>query len=131
MANPFELRKSYSFSTLSPEILGENYSNLKVETTTTAETAQLYNSDIYNQYETLKNVIPNLPEISQCTFIIFKNSTGSKFVIALEYIDLTSIKLVQNTNLRIIIPDTSTESASTINLRLRELGYKNFTIEEF
>lgn len=131
MATPFEIKKSYSFSTLSPEILGENYTNLLVTGIFTVEDALRYYSDIYNRHTTLKNIIPGLPDITDCSFIVFKDSTGNKSVLALEYIDIVSIKVVTTTNLRITLTNTSNESASILSLRLKELGYTNFNIEEF
>jgi len=125
----FELRKVYTFTTLAPAILGNTYDNMKVKSILSADEAVIYR-DIHTLHTNLKTIIPTLPTVDDCTFILFEKQDESKttILLALEYIDTFSIQNTVTVNINITILDTSTEMVSVISTRLRELGVNNFTI---
>lgn len=124
-----QFKKNYNFTTLAPAILGAVYNNMKYIGSCTSEEAQIIKNDILNIHEQLRNVISGLPKVTDCEFYKFKDSLGNLVVISREYIDINSIVEVSKINIRVDIYDTTTDSISIINNRLKELGYNNFKIE--
>lgn len=123
-----ELNKVYNFNTLAPAILGTSFTNMKVKGIMTATEAMKYR-DIYTLHNNLLSTITGLPtNINDLTFILFKNLDGIDTMLALEYIDGFTIKLVSTTNIRIEILNTSTNDVGILRTRLLELGYKNINI---
>jgi len=126
----FELKKTYKFDTLAPSILGASYSNVKVIGIITAAEAKKYR-DIHTLHNTVSPVISGLPAVvNDLTYILFKKIEGDEeFVLAKEYIDIFTIQLVTTTNLRITMENITTDTASVISARLKELGFYNFELQ--
>lgn len=127
----FQLKKTYNFNTLSAAILGAEYTNMKVKAMMTSDNAVKFR-DIATLHASVKATIPNLPEsISDLTYILFEDTKQEVLVLPLEYIDTNSIQEVSSVNIRINISDCTTDDISTLRLRLKELGYINFTISTY
>lgn len=127
----FQLKKTYNFNTLSAAILGAEYTNMKVKAVMTSDNAVKFR-DIATLHTSVKASIPNLPEsITDLTYILFEDAKQETLVLPLEYIDTSSIQEVSSINIRINISDCTTEDISTLRLRLKELGYINFTISTY
>ena len=127
----FNIGKTYNFTTLAPDVLGGEYRAMKVISMMTATEAVKYR-DIYTLHSSLIDHIPNLPtDANDCVFVLFENQDKIKIVLALEYIDINSIELVETTNIEIKLFNTNTDDLAIIRSRLLELGYTNFTIKTF
>lgn len=127
----FQLKKTYNFNTLSAAILGAEYTNMKVKAIMTSDNAVKFR-DIATLHASVKATIPNLPEsISDLTYVLFEDTKQEVLVLPLEYIDTNSIQEVSSVNIRINISDCTTDDISTLRLRLKELGYINFTISTY
>lgn len=128
MSVNMEFKKRYNFVTLAPAMLGNSFKAMRVLSIMDARDAQAFNSDVFTTHQNLKNVISNLPVITDCTFYKFEDALGNIKVFALEYIDLNSIVLVNSVNVRVDILDTDTTMVSMIRDRLKELGINNFNV---
>ena len=128
MSVNMEFKKRYNFVTLAPAMLGNSFKAMRDLSIMDARDAQACNSDVFTTHQNLKNVISNLPVITDCTFYKFEDALGNIKVFALEYIDLNSIVLVNSVNVRVDILDTDTTMVSMIRDRLKELGVINFNV---
>lgn len=127
----FELKKSYNFSTLAPTQLGGDYSNMKVKAILTSDNAVTYR-DVSTLHQTIKSVISNLPDsISDLTYILFEDLDKNTLVLPIEYIQQDSILEVETVNVRIDIPDISSDDITTLKVRLQEIGFNNFKISTY
>lgn len=130
MAN-FELRKTYNFNTAAPTILGEKYSLMKVKSIMDYSEAVSYH-DIVTEFETLKPIIPTLPDsVIDLTFILFEDINKETKLLALEYINDATIQEVKAIDIRVEILGVSTQDINIIKNRLVELGYNNIKIGSF
>jgi len=127
----FELNKVYNFNTLAPNILGASFTNMKVKGIMTATEAMKYR-DIYTLHNNLLTTISGLPtNINDLTFVLFSNLDGTDLVLANEYIDTFTVVVVNTTNIRIDVLNTTTNDISILRTRLLELGYSNINISTF
>ena len=127
----FNLHKVYNFNTLAPAVLGTSFTNMKVKGIMSATEAMKYR-DIYTLHNNLVNVITGLPQnVNDLTFILLTNIDGVDTVLALEYVDSTTIVLVTSTNIRIDINNTTTADLGILRTRLLELGYTNINITTY
>ena len=124
----FELKKTYNFNTLAPAVLGEKYTLMKVKSIMDYSEAVLQ-KDITTEYETLKPIILTLPDnVMDLTFILFEDMNKELKLVALEYINLTTIVEVKAVDIRIDVLGVSTSDINIIKTRLIELGYTNITV---
>lgn len=127
----FNINQTYKFETLAPSILGISVSQAKVISTSNYAGAIAKDSNIANLHQTLTTVIDSLPKPEDCVFTEFELQDGTKVVLAHEYINISTVEL-SNTSQDIIVikvQNTSDLDASIISARLKELGYKNFSLE--
>ena len=123
----FDLRKKYNFSTRVPALLGGSYYSAQVEAILSADEA-IRTVDIMTLHEQVKANIAINTIAKDCTWIKFKLVDGSYKILALEYIDLNSVKEVSTIHVNISLHGISTEDIAIIESRLRELGYKDYTV---
>jgi len=127
----FQLKKTYSFRTLAPNILGDSYSGMKVLAIMTGEQATMH-EDVATTHGVIKAYISGLPSsVNSCTFILFEKHDGTKKVFAVEYIDPYSISEVTITNARIDVMNVTSTEIAIIRSRLMELGHTNLTITPY
>ena len=129
----FNVREVYNFTTLAPETLGANYTDMKVVLSgMLAEQAVALGTDVYGLHNTLKNEIPGLPDSpDDCTFVMFTSPNGLKIILAYEYIDLHSVNSISKTNIRLDIPNVSADMVSIITSTLKEIGLDDFKISTY
>lgn len=129
MAFNFELFKSYNFSTLAPNILGNEFKNAKVIGIIDYATASGYiNPDSYSA-----NIYPYLPtgtlrDAKMYTYILFVSEIGIKTVLAWQWIDPTSIEEVISRSLSITVNDVSVGDSERVRDALLSLGLNKFNI---
>jgi len=127
----FNIGNKYNFNTLIPALLNSSYKNMKVVGIMTASeairAATYY--DIESLHTSAKQVIPSLPDYtSSLTYILFENTDGDKIPIANEYIDQTSIVLVETVDISITVYNRTTADIAVLRQLLRENGFTNITI---
>lgn len=127
----FELKKTYTFNTLAPAVLGEKYQVMRVRSIMDYDNA-LLKKDVTTEFQTLKPLIPSLPDnVRDLTFILFEDINGSDILFALEYINATTIKEVSAIDIRVEIRGVSSEDLSIIKTKLTEMGYSNLSVNSF
>jgi len=127
----FISKNIYKFETLAPTILGANYNNLEVVATATSEIASKY-IDVYQINNQLVPIINNLPsDPTLLNYVIFKNTDSEYIVLAEEWIDTSTVVLVQTTNIAIKIFDSDISDINIAKNALSEVGFKNIEITTF
>jgi hypothetical protein len=124
------VNQTYSFSTLSPAVLGSSFTNMRVKALMTVSEAIKYR-DVSTLHTVLKNTIPALPDIGICTFVLLENINKEKVVLAYEWLDINSITSVTTTNIRIDLLNVTSDDLAILRNRMLELGYVNFDITTF
>lgn len=122
-----KLNRRYTFSTVAPTMLGAEYKNVKVKALLDSNEA-IKHRDITTLHNNMKAIVPTLPQLNDCTFVLFETTNNEKLLLALEYIDIYSIVEVATTNIRVDIPNSDSDTISLIRNRLLELGITNFNI---
>lgn len=119
----------FSIHNTASSILGNTYVNMEVMGSGKAELFYAYATDIYTTHETLKQVIPNLPNIKDCMFFLFKDSYGVYKVFSDQYILTSSIESSDLVNLVITIPNIDNSLPVIISNEIKRLGINNATFE--
>lgn len=129
MAYAFQLNKTYTFSTTAPALLGTMVKNAKLTSIMDYESARKYD-EIDLKY---RNIYPLLPvgtpdQVRSCVFYKFKAENGSTVVLADQWINESSVELIEAINIRINVTDISIEDITRIRDTLLSLGYQNISI---
>ena len=126
---PFDLKTRYNFNTLAPALLGSSFKNMTVVSIMDYTVASKYfspDAQAVSVYPSLPNGTPSDPK--NYTYVLFKPETGDNFVLALEWIDVSSIQLVTSSTVTVTINNTVTGDTQRIRDSLILLGFTNFTI---
>ena len=129
MSLPFELQKTYNFNTLAPAILGSNYKNALVLAIVSYDLAKQFFSP---ETESV-NVYPALPlgvvaDPKKYTYIVFRTESGVTRVLALEWINISSITVVTSQILTVTISNASVGDAERVRQALLLLQLTAITI---
>lgn len=127
----FTVGNKYRFSihNTASSILGNTYINMEVVGSGKAELFYAYATDIYTTHETLKQVIPNLPNIKDCMFFLFKDTYGDFKVFSDQYILTSSIETSSLVNIVITIPNVDSSLPLILSNEIKRLGVNNAKIE--
>jgi hypothetical protein len=131
MAYPFELNKVYTFNTLAPGLLGSVIKNAKLTGILDFESAIKYDEILFkyrNIYRILPPGTPDRPEL--CTYYKFKAENNSTIILADQWIDESTVTLIESLNLKVTITNLSLADVPRIRNALLALGYTEFTIEQ-
>ena len=125
----YKINKLYKFATLAPSILGASYTMMKLKALLSADEAIKNNFDPHNMNKKLLGMIGGLPSnANDLTYLLFENTDGKELLIAAEWIDETSVTIVERTNIMITIPDKDTDDLIIIKRALLDLGYKDLDV---
>lgn len=127
----FTVGNKYRFSihNTASSILGNTYINMEVVGSGKAELFYAYATDIYTTHETLKQVIPSLPNIKDCMFFLFKDTYGEFKVFSDQYILTSSIETSSLVNIVITIPNVDSSLPLILSNEIKRLGVNNAKIE--
>lgn len=131
MTVEFETNKVYSFNTLAPAILGTQIKNAKLKGVLTYDTAvQFDNVDLK-----FRQIYPVLPagtpdQIEACRFFLFQSESGSKIVLADQWIDMATVELIEAITYQITLPGLSVQDGARIRDGLNALGYTGYTLKQ-
>lgn len=130
MAIAFELKKIYNFNMKSEvtPLLGEKFTNMKVLSIMTSDQA-LKERDIATLHEQVKPFLENVSvNISDLNYILFETIDKEKVIYPIEYIDMTSLTVVESIDIRVDLSKCSTTDLEMIKTILNESGYTNYDI---
>lgn len=125
-----ELNKVYTFVTKAPSLLGASVINARLIGVTVAENARkAHNVDL--QY---RKIFPLLPpgtpdNIDACIFYEFIGQSGERTIYADQWIDMTSVEVVEHIKITINVLNANMNDVSRIRDSLNALGYMSFSIE--
>lgn len=126
-----ELNKTYTFNTLAPAILGTQLKNAKLLAMFDYSTAVKYdNVDLkFRQiYPALPAGTPDQPE--SCIYYLFKSESDEKVVFADQWIDHTTIEVIEHIHFQVSFTDASILDMSRVRDALNALGYRNYTMKQ-
>lgn len=125
----FQIDKVYTFNTNSPALLGAQITRATLKGIIDYNIACTFiNVDLEHRkiYPTLPLGTVNDPK--KFTYLLFKTESGETNVYAYEWIDDSSIVIVDTTTIVVTIPGVSNQDANRIRDALNLIGLTNFTI---
>lgn len=131
MSYNFELGKIYTFNTNAPAILGTSIKNAKLSAILDYDSARRYDEVLF-KYRTIYPLLPTgtIDQPESCIYYKFKAENGSDIILADQWINESTVELVDAIGLRITITDISITDISRIRDVLLALGYTNFALEQ-
>ena len=135
MTNPFIVGLSYSFSTISTPALPSSLSNVQLLGEMTFELAVAAGSGGQNLTALSAAIYPSLPTTTSndpttYTFLVFKMQSGAKTILALEWINISSIELASSMSLHVTVPNINLSDSTTIQSLLTQAGYSGITLNQ-
>lgn len=129
MSYPFEIGKVYSFDTLSPLFIGRTIARAKLKSIVDATIARQF-SAIDQQHAM---IYPTLPpgspvSVSASIFYVFEAQNKSTIVLAENWIDLTTVEVIEHIDIDIRVARASLGDVERIRALLSSGGIKDFTI---
>jgi len=127
--NPFELDGVYNFDTLAPAILGASFKKVTILAIVNYSVASSYiniESNHVNIYPYLPVGTVNDPKTYQ--YLLVKTQTGESTVLALSWINLTTVVKVTSQIIKITVNDVTVSDSVKIRDSLILLGYSDFSI---
>lgn len=126
----FELHKTYNFSTRAPAILGAAFKEALVLGILDYTTALNYISPETSNINIFPYLPPGTPsDPKKYTYILFKGQSGNKTVLALEWIDESTVVVVTQVTISITVFEASVDDVSHIRDSLTLLNLSKFVIE--
>lgn len=125
----FQLNKVYTFVTRAPSVLGATIKNAKLVGIMVADTARK-TSNIDLHY---RKIFPLLPpgtpdDVNSCVYYEFVGESGERFIYADQWIDMSSVEIVDHIKITATITNASLNDVSRIRDALNAMGYRAFTI---
>lgn len=127
----FAIGKVYNFNTKAPSLLGISIKNAKLIGIFDYNTALTHDNILlkYRQiYPLLPAGTPNSPET--CIYYHFKSESGEKIVLADQWIEESTIEVVEHINFKVTFNQASLQDISRVRDALNALGYTNYTITQ-
>jgi hypothetical protein len=125
----FEIDKVYTFNTRAPALLGAQVTRATLKGIIDYSVAITFlNVDLQHRkvYPALPSGTVNDPK--KFTYLLFRTESGELTVFAYEWIDDTSIEVVDSTTLTVTLPGVSNSDANKVRDALNLIGFTNFTI---
>lgn len=125
----FVIGNAYTFNTRAPSLLGAIFENATILGIVDYDIATTFrNIDLDH-----KRIYPLLPSGTvdnpkKFTYLLIRTESGEKTVLAYEWIDVSSITLVDSVTLTVTIPNANSSDATKVRDALALLGMLNFTI---
>lgn len=126
-----ELNKTYTFNTLAPAILGTQLVNAKLLSMMDYSTAISYdNIDLKFRkiFPALPRGTPDQPE--SCVYYRFLSESGEKVILADQWIDLTTVEVIEHINFQVNFTNASMIDISRVRDALNALGYQNYVLKQ-
>ena len=125
----FTVKKTYTFNTLAPAILGSSYKNAEMLGEISYEIA-ITRENIDLKYRQIYPVLPPNTTDSPKTqkYFIFRTETGQLVTLCEQWIDMASVQEVGGVNFTVSFKDAEPADKNRIRAVLSAMGYTNFTI---
>lgn len=128
----FQSGDTYSFQTVAPGVLGNNFQNMLIQAVLNAEVAALF-ADIQALHRQIFPYVHQFdPTIvddpTQYTYLRVKAAAGDPQIVAIQWIDPASITPVATQTCHITIPNTLPSELDNIRAALVGIGKSNLTI---
>ena len=125
----FTVKKTYTFNTLAPAILGSSYKNAEMLGEISYEIA-ITRENIDLKYRQIYPVLPPNTTDSPKTqkYFIFRTETGQLVTLCEQWIDMASVQEVGGVKFTISFKDAEPADKNRIRSVLSAMGYTNFTI---
>lgn len=125
----FIVKKTYTFNTLAPAILGSSYKNAEMLGEISYEIA-ITRENIDLKYRQIYPVLPPNTTDSPKTqkYFIFRTETGQLVTLCEQWIDMASVREVGGVNFTVSFKDAEPADKNRIRAVLSAMGYTNFTI---
>lgn len=127
----YAIGSTYSFNVYPVARLGNNFQNCVLQAILDASTVQQLGNDIYGWQ---KNLFPYLPagtpsDPTQYQYLRFKLQSGISTILAVPWIDDSTVTLVESQTLQVTIGNVDAATWSPrVQLALAQLGLTNVTI---
>lgn len=127
----FAIGKTYSFNTKAPAILGSTIQNAKLLSIMDYSTAITYDN-IDLKYRTIHPLLPlgTPDQPDNCMYYRFLSESSEKIVLADQWIEESTIELIEHVNLKATFNQVSIQDISRIRDLILAAGYTAFTIEQ-
>lgn len=125
----FTVKKTYTFNTLAPAILGSSYKNAEMLGEISYEIA-ITRENIDLKYRQIYPVLPPNTTDNPKTqkYFIFRTETGQLVTLCEQWVDMASVQEVGGVNFTISFKDAEPADKNRIRSVLSAMGYTNFTI---
>lgn len=120
----FTRAKTYTFSTLAPDVLGAEFKVLKVESILSLEDAINHDANLVSKHENVKLKVSGLPQDpATLNYIKFKDQKNKVIVLADEWINQDTIVEDTAVNLAISLNNASLSDITKLRNILISNGY--------
>lgn len=132
MTYPYLVGATYSFNTYAPNVLGNDYQNVKMLGVLSADLASRLGCDIQSLQQKVypqvppQNKMPTDP--TQYNYIQVQMQNGSRTILGLPWIDESSIVAVTGQTITAIIGNVTADDLSVIRDSLSMNGYSQVTL---
>lgn len=126
-----DIGKTYTFNTRAPAILGTTVKNAKLLLQCDYDSATAFeNIDLRFRtiYPALPPGTPDNP--AACKYYRFLSESGEKIVLADQWIDESSVEVVEHINFQATFTDGSLEDMVRVRDALNSLGMTNYVLKQ-
>lgn len=130
MSSPFSIKNVYNFDVYPSSILGTNFQNVTVLSIMDYETALSMGADAAGNHA---NMYPLLPEgtpddPSATDYIRILTSSGVKTILAVSWIDLSTLELVESRTAVVTIEGVTANDVPNIIAALNQNGFNSIAV---
>ncbi len=131
MTLDLRIGKVYTFNTLAPALLGISIKNAKLIGIVDYNTALTYDS-VNLRYRAIYPLLPagtpDQPEA--CIYYRFQSESGEKIVLADQWIDSTTVEVIEHITIQATFTNVSVSDISRIRDALNALGYTSYSLKQ-
>lgn len=127
----FDINKIYSFNTKAPALLGSAIKNAKL-LGVLDYTSAVTHDNIDLKYRAIYPLLPvgTVDQPEACVYYRFLSESGERIVLADQWIEESSIELIEHINFKVTFSQASIVDMSRVRDALLSLGYTSFKIDQ-
>lgn len=121
----FQINKVYNFVTHAPSLFSDNFKKVKVIAIGGYDVAMKYTDVNIVQRQIYPYLPPGTPDdVKQYTYVILKSTSGITHVLAMAWIEESSIEEISSINIEVKVFDIDNTDEEKIIALLNSMGYK-------